>query len=156
MATQKLTDQAQATQIAQWMHPVLTDLLALSLNLKQAHWHVRGRQFTQIHEQLDDVVDDARRLADEVAERVVALGISVDGRPATVADKTALPEFSEGFLIDDKIIAAVVEQLDAAIRRAREAVGPLDDLDQVSQDVIIEVLRCLDKHRWMFAAQSVS
>ena len=30
------------------------------------------------------------------------------------------------------------------------------DRDQVSQDIIIEVLRCLDKHRWMFAAQAVS
>jgi starvation-inducible DNA-binding protein len=139
--------------VGRFLQPVLVDLIALSLNAKQAHWHVRGRHFTQVHEQLDTLIDDVRRLSDDVAERLVALGVAVDGRPATVSRTTELPEFDEGFLADDKVVSAVVDQIDAAIARSRAAVDPLDDVDQVSQDVVIELLRALEKHRWMFAAQ---
>ncbi|MEQ4204188.1 DNA starvation/stationary phase protection protein [Actinopolymorpha sp. B9G3] len=135
------------------LQPVLVDLIALLLNVKQAHWHVQGRHFTQVHEQLDTLVDDVRRLSDDVAERLVALDVAVDGRPATVSQTTELPEFDEGFLSDDKVVSAIVDQIDAAISRARAALEPLDEIDQVSQDILIELLRALEKHRWMFAAQ---
>ncbi|MEQ7127348.1 DNA starvation/stationary phase protection protein [Actinopolymorpha sp. B11F2] len=135
------------------LQPVLVDLIALSLNAKQAHWHVQGRHFTQVHEQLDTLVDDVRRLSDDVAERLVALDVAVDGRPATVSQTNELPEFDEGFLSDDKVVSAIVDQIDAAISRARAALEPLDEIDQVSQDILIELLRALEKHRWMFAAQ---
>jgi starvation-inducible DNA-binding protein len=139
--------------VGRLMQPVLVDLIALTLNAKQAHWHVQGRLFTQVHLQLDTLVDDVRRLSDDVAERMVALDITVDGRPTAVATTTSLPEFDQGFLADDKVVSAIVDQIDAAIHRARAALEPLDDVDQVSQDVIIELLRTLEKHRWMFAAQ---
>jgi starvation-inducible DNA-binding protein len=141
------------SEVGRFLQPVLVDLIALSLNGKQAHWHVQGRHFTQVHEQLDTLIDDVRRLSDDVAERLVALDVAVDGRPATVSRTTELPDFDEGFLADDKVVSAIVDQIDAAITRARAALAPLDDIDQVSQDVIIELLRALEKHRWMFAAQ---
>lgn len=156
MVTQQTTGHAMAGQVAGQLRPVLVDLVALTLNAKQAHWHVEGRHFTQVHEQLDDLVADARTYSDEVAERIVALGVAADGRPGTVAEQTALPPYAEGFQGDDKTVAGIVEQLDAAIERARATVGPLDEIDQVSQDIVIELLRSLEKHRWMFAAQTKS
>jgi starvation-inducible DNA-binding protein len=138
--------------VAAHLQPILLDLVALSLNGKQAHWHVRGRHFTPLHEQLDQLVADARRYADEVAERVVALGVAVDGRAQTVAEATR--SFPDGFLADDKVIALIIEQLDAVIDRARETVGPLDGIDLVSQDLVLQLLHALEKHRWMFEAQT--
>nr|WP_192756176.1 ferritin-like domain-containing protein [Actinopolymorpha pittospori] len=70
------------------MQPVLVDLLGLALNGKQLHWHVQGRLFLPIHQRLDKVIKDARGFADEVAERLVALGVPGDGRPPT--DSSAL------------------------------------------------------------------
>jgi starvation-inducible DNA-binding protein len=138
-------------QVARHLQPLLLDLIALSLNGKQAHWHVRGRHFTPLHEQLDKLVADARQYSDEVAERVVALGVAVDGRAQTVAEATA--SVPDGFLADDKVISVIVELLDAVIERARAAVEPLDELDLVSQDLLIQLLHALEKHRWMFQAQ---
>jgi starvation-inducible DNA-binding protein len=134
------------------LQPLLVDLIALTLNGKQAHWHVRGRHFTPVHEQLDTLVADARQYSDDVAERVVALGVAVDGRPQTVAERTAT--IPDGFLADDKVVALVVEQLDAVIARAREALQELEDIDLVSQDLVIQILHALEKHRWMFEAQT--
>lgn len=136
--------------VANHLQPLLVDLIALSLNGKQAHWHVYGRQFSPLHERLDALVSEARTYTDELAERLVALGVPVDGRPSAVAESSS--EFPEGFVPDDKVIALVVEQLDKVIERAREALGPLESIDQVSQDIVMELLRVLEKRRWMFAA----
>jgi starvation-inducible DNA-binding protein len=143
-----------AKEIAGLLQPLLVDLVALALNGKQAHWHVQGRHFTQLHEQLDVVVADARRAADQVAERVVALGVPVDGRPAAVATTSHLPELDHGFLDDDKVVREVLDQLDGVIKQGRQVLEPLAELDPISQDIVIEILRTLEKHRWMFAAQA--
>jgi starvation-inducible DNA-binding protein len=45
------------------LQPLLTDLTALALHGKQAHWHVTGRDFLPVHEQLDRIVADARTWA---------------------------------------------------------------------------------------------
>lgn len=154
MNTDKTVIPVPAKEIAGLLQPLLVDLVALGLNGKQAHWHVQGRRFTQLHEQLDVLVADARRAADQVAERVVALGISVDGRPAAVATTTHLPEFDHGFLDDDKVVRGILDQLDGVITQGRKVLEPLDQMDPISQDIVIEMLRTLEKHRWMFAAQA--
>lgn len=136
--------------VAYQLQPLLVDLIALALNGKQAHWHVHGRQFHPLHERLDTVVAEARNYADELAERLVALGVPVDGRPDAVA--AAHRHFPEGFLIDDKVIALIVGELDALIEKARATLGELESVDQVSQDIIIEMLRVFEKRRWMLAA----
>lgn len=154
MSTQHATTQVPAADVGMHMQPVLVDLIALSLNAKQAHWHVRGQTFTQVHEQLDSLIADARDYADNVAERLVALGVTVDGRPDTVAQTTAVGSFVDGWIDTNRAVSLITEQIDAVIARAREGLAPLGDLDPPSQDVVIEVLRGLEKHRWMFAAQT--
>ncbi|WP_051113964.1 Dps family protein [Actinopolymorpha alba] len=140
-------------EVARFLQPVLVDLVALGMNGKQAHWHVRGRHLLQVHEQLDLLVDDVRHCSDVVAARLVALEVPADGRPSTVATTTSLPEVAQGFAEDDKVVNSIVDQIDAVIARARHALDPLEDLDRASQDVVIDVLRGLEKHRWTFAAQ---
>lgn len=136
--------------VATHLQPLLVDLISLALNGKQAHWHIYGPQFSPLHEKLDEVVAEARDHADEVAERLVALGVPVDGRPAAVAE--ASPDFPEGFIADDKALALIVEQLDRIIEHARQALGPLESIDQVSQDIVLALLKVVEKRRWMLAA----
>jgi starvation-inducible DNA-binding protein len=140
--------------VADQLQPVLVDLIALALNGKQAHWHVYGRQFISVHERLDVLVSDARGFADDIAERIIALGVQVDGRAQTVAESGA--DFPAGFVPDDKVIALIVEQIDALVERARQTLGPLESIDQVSQDIVLDMLRTMEKHRWMFAAHTKS
>ena len=86
-----------AAGAAQFLTPVVIDLEALVVNGKQAHWHVRGGSFIGVHELLDDVVAHAQEYADTAAERVVALGLPLDSRIATVAQKATLPTLVDGF-----------------------------------------------------------
>ncbi|MFT4231314.1 MAG: DNA starvation/stationary phase protection protein [Leucobacter sp.] len=154
MATKQITvpaaqgDLHRPTGVAQYLSPVVHDLVALAVNGKQAHWHVRGANFMGVHEFLDQVVAHAQDGADEVAERIVALGLPVDARIGTVAARTTTPELSDGFQQSDVTVREVVAQLDAVLETLYTAVKGLDDIDLVSQDIVIGLAQQFDKDRW--------
>lgn len=137
-----------AAGVAQYLTPVVHELVALVVNGKQAHWHVRGVNFIAVHELLDVVVSHAQEWADTAAERVVALGLPIDGRLATVAAKSGAANPKLGFQPYDEAINDVVAQIDLATEKVDAAIEGLADLDPASQDVAIEIRRGLDKDRW--------
>ncbi|WP_336651043.1 MULTISPECIES: Dps family protein [unclassified Leucobacter] len=134
--------------VAQHLTPVLHDLIALAVNGKQAHWHVRGSNFMGVHEFLDQVVAHAQDAADTAAERMVALGLPVDGRIGTVAAQTSTPEMTVGFQQSEVTVREVVAQLDATLETIYAAVKGLEDIDPVSQDLAIAFAQQFDKDRW--------
>ncbi|MGJ4843450.1 Dps family protein [Leifsonia sp. Le1] len=151
-ATQSVSNPDVAAGVAQFLSPVVIDLTALVVNGKQAHWHVRGANFIGVHELLDTIVAHAQEWADLAAERIVALGLPVDARLGTVAAKTSTTELTAGFRQSDDTIAEVIGQIDAALANVNAAVKELDELDQTSQDIAIEIARGLDKDRWFLFA----
>ena len=150
--TQSSVDPDVAAATAQFLTPVVTNLTALAVNGKQAHWHVRGINFIAVHELLDTVVQHAQEFADQAAERIVALGLPVDARLTTIAEKNTLPEMMDGFHNYDVMIRQVVGQIDATLKTVRAAIEGLDDSDLSSQDVAIAIERGLVEDRWFLAA----
>ena len=98
------------------------------------------------------VVAHAQDYADTAAERVVALGLPIDARLATVAAKTTTPPLSEGFQQAEQTIVQVIAQIDATLKSVRTAIDELGELDAASQDVVIEIARGLEKDRWFLFA----
>lgn len=137
---------------AQFLTPVVLGLQALAVNGKQAHWNVRGSNFIAIHELLDGVVDHAQEFADLAAERIVALGLPIDARVSTVAEKTPPTAVPAGFTPWRQIVAAVVGDMDAVLVDVQTAIDELDELDLTSQDVAISIKAGLEKDRWFLAA----
>jgi starvation-inducible DNA-binding protein len=149
---QSVSNPDVAAGVAQFLSPIVVDLTALVVNGKQAHWHVRGHNFIGVHELLDTIVAHAQEWADLAAERIIALGLPVDGRLQTVAAKTTTKQLTAGFQQSNETIAEVIGQIDAALVSVNTAVKELDELDQTSQDVAVEIARGLDKDRWFLFA----
>lgn len=150
--SQTSADPDVTTAVSQFLTPVVVDLTALSIDGKQAHWHVRGANFQAVHELLDEVVEHARNYADTAAERIVALGLPLDARTQTIGSKATTPAMTAGFQQSDKAIAEVIAGIDATLATVRTAVTELAELDPVSQDVAIEIARGLEKDRWFLFA----
>ncbi|MER0483044.1 DNA starvation/stationary phase protection protein [Streptomyces sp. Edi2] len=132
----------------------LVDLVDLSLVAKQVHWNVVGPRFRSVHLQLDEVVTSARQHADTVAERASAIGVSPDGRAITVAKTSGISEITDGWIKDGDVVRAMVNALGAVIGRMRERIVATADPDPVSQDILIGLTADLEKHHWMFQAES--
>lgn len=145
-------DLGRRSGVAQFLSPVVHDLVALAVNGKQAHWHVRGENFIGVHEFLDEVVAHAQDASDTIAERIIALGLPIDARIGTVAERTSTPKMSDGFQQSSVTVREVVAQIDATLDTVNTAVKELDDIDLVSQDLVIAVAQQLDKDRWFLAS----
>ncbi|KAJ1684160.1 hypothetical protein LUZ63_020453 [Rhynchospora breviuscula] len=145
-----------AAGVVQFLAPVVIDLEALVVQGKQAHWHVRGTAFDEVHRQLDQIVANAQEFADTAAERIVALGLPLDSRLKTVAEKNTLPDLPDGFRGWEETVANVTAQLDAALVTIRTAVAELETIDMSSQDVAIEIERGVTKDRWLLQAHLAS
>lgn len=149
-ATAADPDVAAAT--AQFLAPVVLGLQALAVNGKQAHWNVRGANFIAIHELLDTVVANAQAGADAAAERIVALGLPLDARLSTIADKTATTAVAAGFAQWDAVVRSVISDMDAVLADVQAAIDGLDEFDLTSQDIAISIKASLEKDRWFLFA----
>jgi starvation-inducible DNA-binding protein len=134
------------------LQATLSELVDLSLIGKQLHWNIFGRPFKPLHEHLDELVDSWRELSDTVAERAVALGVAPDGRAATVSDGSGIAAVDAGALDTDTAIRVLVPRLADVAERTRARMERLGEIDLASQDVLIEVLRELEKQLWMLRA----
>jgi starvation-inducible DNA-binding protein len=139
------------TSSAQLLSPVVLGLQALAVNGKQAHWNVRGSNFIAVHELLDSVVANAQGFADLAAERIVALGLPIDARVSTVAERTTT-SVPAGFAQWQDEIRAVITDMDSVIADVQAAIDGLDETDLTSQDVAIAIKAGLDKDRWFLFA----
>ncbi|MDG4863040.1 DNA starvation/stationary phase protection protein [Streptomyces sp. T-3] len=132
----------------------LVDLVDLSLVSKQIHWNVVGPRFRSVHLQLDEVVDTARLHSDSVAERASTLGVSPDGRVATVSQSSGIKAVPAGWVKDVDAVQTLVDALGAVITRMRERIEATGDADPISQDLLIGITADLEKHHWMFQAEN--
>ncbi|MFE9790188.1 Dps family protein [Streptomyces goshikiensis] len=146
--------EADLKVVGEALQGALVDLVDLGLVAKQVHWNVVGPRFRSVHLQLDEVVTSARTHSDVVAERASALGITPDGRAATVASSSAISGVPEGWVKDADAVRILVDGLSAVITRMRERIHATADPDPVTQDILIAVTGDLEKHHWMFAAES--
>jgi starvation-inducible DNA-binding protein len=131
------------------------DLIDLSLQLKQAHWNIRGARFQSLHEQLDTIVAQVRLASDELAERIVTLGLPADGSAAAVARESRLEPLPGGFLGDARVVEVISKALFATIDGLREAIGSTAELDPVSEDLLIGICGPLEKQLWMLQSQQL-
>ena len=97
--------------VAAALQQALVDLTDLSLQGKQAHWNLEGPGFRSLHLHLDEIIDEVRLAADDVAERMAAIEVAPDGRAATVAATSLVDPMEPGFLPTDKTARQYEERL---------------------------------------------
>ncbi|GAA2444315.1 DNA starvation/stationary phase protection protein [Streptomyces glaucus] len=124
----------------------------LHLTLKHVHWNVVGPHFVAIHEMIDPQVDRVRDMADDVAERIAALGGVAQGTPGALVAERTWDDYSIGRADAiahlgalDLVYTGVLESLRAAIKEA-------GDLDTATEDLLIGQLRDLEQFQWFVRA----
>ncbi|WP_105032250.1 Dps family protein [Arthrobacter ruber] len=145
-ASPTLTDNMQA---------VLVDLIELHLQGKQAHWNVVGKNFRDLHLQLDEIIDDARTFADEMAERMRALHAVPDGRSVAVAEGTKIQPFPAGLVSTRDTVGLVVNMLNAAVNTMREVHDQIDEEDPTTADLLHGFIARLEQYAWMVDAENM-
>lgn len=142
--------------LASNLQMVLTDLIELHLQGKQAHWHLVGTNFRDLHLQLDEIVTAARLFADDVAERLRALHSLPDGRSSTVAEDNRLAEFPAGLTSTKDTVKLITARLERTVKTARDVHDDVDDEDPTSADLLHAIIERLEQLAWMVNAETMA
>ncbi|MDQ0792320.1 Dps family protein [Streptomyces sp. B1I3] len=124
----------------------------LALTLKHIHWNVVGPHFIAVHEMLDPQTSAVREMADEAAERISALGGAPQGTPGVLVAERAWEDYSIGRADAIAHLGALDLVYAGLIQSHRHAAEEIEDVDPVTQDLLITQLRDLEKFQWFVRA----
>jgi starvation-inducible DNA-binding protein len=124
----------------------------LQLTLKHVHWNVVGPHFIAVHEMIDPQVDAVREMADDTAERIATLGGSPKGTPGTLVKERTWDDYSIGRATTQEHLGALDLVYRGLIADARSAIQELDELDLVTQDMVIGQVEKLELFHWFVRA----
>ena len=137
------------------MNQRLASAVDLQMQMKQAHWNVKGPSFIALHELFDKVDEAVEEYVDLIAERIVQLGGIAEGTVRVAAARTRLPEYplmiAEG-MEHVEAVARALSTFGQEVRTTIEEAAALDDAD--TADLFTEVSRGIDKWLWFVEAHS--
>lgn len=152
--TKGLNDQTLHKMIT-LLNTLLSDTIALTLAVKQAHWNLKGPGYIGVHELLDEIADRLRDGADLMAERAVILGGHAKGTLETAAaNSTVAPYPPELEPIADHVEALKDRfmTLGESLREAIKVAADVGDAD--TEDLLTEISRQIDKDAWFIGANA--
>jgi starvation-inducible DNA-binding protein len=155
-ATTRFTVPGLTTEQASRVITILQERLAsyndLHLTLKHVHWNVVGPNFIGVHEMIDPQVDLVREFADQVAERIAALGASPKGTPGSIMAIRSWEDYPLGRDTVPNHLHELDKVYDGVVPANREAMAELEELDLVTQDMLIAQTAELEKFQWFVRA----
>ena len=131
----------------------LADIIDLGLEIKQAHWNVKGPHFIGLHELFDRAAEQLEEFTDEIAERAVELGGFALGTIQAVSKNSRLTAYPLDLASGHGHVAALSDafaRFGATTRAAIDMAGKAGDAD--TADLFTEVSRGVDKLLWMVEA----
>jgi starvation-inducible DNA-binding protein len=133
----------------------LASAVDLQMQMKQAHWNVKGPNFIGLHQLFDQVDEAVESYVDLIAERIVQLGGVAEGTVRAAALRSHLPEYpldiADGMSHVDAV-ATALSTFGEAVRGTIYEANALDDAD--TADLFTEVSRGIDKWLWFVEAHS--
>jgi starvation-inducible DNA-binding protein len=130
----------------------LIELQQLQLQTKQAHWNVSGTLFHPLHIMLQEHYEGLSKYADEVAERLLAIGSSADGRANTIVRTASVPEIPGGFLDDAQVIVWFTGAYKKVGDEIRTGIKDTNEPDPTTSNLLQEVELGVDKYQWQMRA----
>jgi starvation-inducible DNA-binding protein len=141
-----------AERVTKLLQDRLNSLNDLALTLKHVHWNVTGPNFIAVHTMLDPQVEAVRAMVDETAERIAALGGSPCGTPGALVAQRDWDDYSIGRSGTQEHLGALDVVYAGIIEAHRGAIDTTEDLDPVTQDMLIGQAHQLEQFHWFVRA----
>ena len=124
----------------------------LHLTLKHVHWNVVGPNFIGVHEMIDPQVDAVRAMTDQVAERIATLGVAPVGTPGAIVKARTWEDYHLGRATAIEHLGALDEVYQGVIGSHRKAAADTEELDTVTNDMLVGHLHDLELFHWFVRA----
>ena len=143
-----------SASMVKYLAGVLSDTYLLAIKTHGFHWNVTGPLFPHLHAQFSKQYEALLEAADDLAERIRALGHFPPASAAAFLQNTAVKESSTKPLKAAAIIEELVKAHQAVRDRIESARAHAEKSgDKVSEDMLIGRLEAHDKTLWILRSQ---
>ena len=130
----------------------LVALIDLQLTLKHIHWNVVGPTFIGVHQMLDPQVVAVQGMVDTTAERIATMGASPNGLAGNLVEQRSWDDYALGRASVLQHLGALDLVYAGVIEGHRAAIETTDELDRVTQDLLIGQSELLEQFHWFVRA----
>ena len=124
----------------------------LHLTLKHAHWNILGPKFIGVHEMLDPQVEAVRAMVDVIAERMATMGVAPNGCPGALVENRTWDDYPIGQAQAAEHLGALDIVYSGIIEDHRALIEESEDIDLITQDMLIAQVAELEKFQWFIRA----
>lgn len=125
----------------------------LSIQMKHAHWNIKGKEFIALHKLFDEIAEEVENQVDVIAERVTSLGGTALGTVQEIVKNTNLRVFPTNIFDMEEIIVHLAHNFAILGELARDHIDASEKLDDMAtNDIYIDLVRMLDKNLWFLEA----
>ena len=136
-------------EIAERLAAVLADTYTLYLKTHGYHWNVTGTNFPSLHVMFEQQYMDLRDAADEIAERIRALGSFAPASYAELTRLSSIPD-EEGVPTAEEMVRRLADGHQTLVRSARPLIAKADAVDDVATaDLVTQRIQIHEKTAWM-------
>jgi starvation-inducible DNA-binding protein len=153
--TENDISQERRSELNTLMNQRLADAVDLQMQMKQAHWNVKGPHFIGLHELFDQIDEAVESYVDLIAERIVQLGGIAEGTVRVAAERSRLEEYPLDIADGQAHVEAVAKALSTFGYEARKTIEQAEELEDAdTADIFTEISRGIDKWLWFVEAHT--
>lgn len=145
-------DKSKTKETVKQLNILLADYHLYYQKLRNFHWNVSGHNFFDLHEQFEDMYNDAKVKIDEIAERILTLRFQPESNFTQYLDISNLSEASSD-IEDFEMVATLLSDHSKIISQMRNTIDVADkNDDEGTIDLVGAYIRELEKTSWMLDA----
>jgi starvation-inducible DNA-binding protein len=139
--------------IAETLNRVLADTTVLYTHAKFAHWNLKGPEFYALHLLFDEVAETFEGHADEVGERITALGAQAMGTAGMAVENCSLPQMPADAVAGMEYVELLADRVAIHDANLYDAIGTAQGYgDPDTADLLNEISREVSQQLWFLEA----
>lgn len=153
MALNKIgLDTKKSEKLGKELNKLLSSYSIFYLNVRGYHWNIKGPKFFELHVKFEELYTDIFNKIDEIAERIVTLGVSpLHSYDDYLKNSSIKPQ--KDISSAEGTVKGVLESLQTLIKMQRAILDQSDDLnDEGTNALMSDYIREQEKTVWMYSA----
>lgn len=143
----------QRVELIAMLNLTMASMADLYLQLKNAHWNVKGMQFIALHQLFDELAEKTEPQVDDLAERVTALGGTALGDLKSIVSGSQLKAYPVGLCEAKLVVEHLAHNFAILGEHARNNISAAEQYGDIATgDIYIGLARFLDKNLWFLEA----
>jgi starvation-inducible DNA-binding protein len=145
-------DKEKSMELASLLNGLLANYSVFYQNVRGYHWNIKGDKFFELHLKFEELYNDLFMKIDEVAERILTLGVAPEHKFTHYLSVSEIPESNEG-ADGKKAIAEILSAFQALLTKQRHILDLSAEInDEGTNAQMSDYIREQEKLVWMYSA----